>query len=75
MVWKVTNDSFFLAVLDYERFSAYICSKVKNILPRIPKGPAFRDVMEEQENWMIVHPGAGKEFLAKHLVDSFSTYT
>ena len=49
--------------------------EVKKILPRIPRGPAFRDVMEEQENWMIIHPGAGKEFLAKHLVETFSDYT
>lgn len=48
---------------------------IKEILPAIPVGPAFRDVMEEQENWMIVHPGAGEEFLVKHMMEKFPEYT
>lgn len=47
---------------------------VKDVLPGIPKGPAFRDVMEEQEKWMVLHPGAGSEFLVKHLSESFPDY-
>jgi tRNA nucleotidyltransferase/poly(A) polymerase len=47
---------------------------IKQILPQIPTGPAFRDVMEEQERWMTVHPCAGVDFLAKHLTDTFPGY-
>jgi tRNA nucleotidyltransferase/poly(A) polymerase len=49
-------------------------SEVKKILPRIPKGPVFRDVMEEQESWMTLHPGAGADFLVKHLSETFPDY-
>ncbi|CAM9682026.1 unnamed protein product [Laminaria digitata] len=35
--------------------------EVKAILPRIPRGPAFSDVMNEQISWMIDNPGASKE--------------
>lgn len=48
--------------------------EIKKILPRIPRGPAFRDVMEEQESWMALHPGAGVEFLVKHLSETFPEY-
>ena len=47
---------------------------VKDVLPKIPKGPAFREVMEEQESWMTIHPGAGSEFLVKHLMEKFPDY-
>ena len=49
-------------------------NEIKGILPRIPKGPAFREVMEEQESWMIQHPGAGTHFLVKHLSEKFPEY-
>ena len=49
-------------------------NEVKEILPSIPKGPAFRDVMEEQEKWMILHPGASAEILVKHLAEKFPDY-
>jgi hypothetical protein len=48
--------------------------EIKKVLPRIPKGPAFREVMEEQESWMALNPGAGTEFLVKHLGESFPDY-
>jgi hypothetical protein len=47
---------------------------MKNALPRIPEGPAFRKVMEEQESWITSHPGGGVEFLTKHLTDTFPEY-
>jgi len=47
---------------------------IKKILPHIPKGPAFREVMEEQEQWMVLHPGAGPELLTDHLLKSFPDY-
>jgi hypothetical protein len=49
-------------------------NEVKEVLPRIPKGPAFRDVMEEQENWMVLHPGASAHFLVKNLSETFPEY-
>jgi hypothetical protein len=48
--------------------------QVKAVLPGIPRGPSFRDVMEEQENWMILHPGAGAECLIKHLQAKFPDF-
>lgn len=48
--------------------------EIKKILPAIPKGPAFRDVMEEQECWMTLHPGAGSEFLVRHLIEKFPDF-
>lgn len=48
---------------------------IKKILPGIPKGPDFREVMEEQEKWMTLHPCAGVDFLAKHMIETFSDYT
>ena len=47
---------------------------IKEVLPKIPKGPAFRDVMDEQDRWMTGHPGAGVEFLVRHLEKSFQDY-
>lgn len=47
---------------------------IKKMLPGIPKGPSFRDVMDEQEKWMALHPCAGVDFLAKHLTDTFPEY-
>lgn len=49
--------------------------EVKMVLPGIPVGPTFREVMEEQENWMIQHPGASADFLAKHLSDRFPEFS
>ena len=31
--------------------------------------------MDEQERWIITHPGASKEPLVKHLEETFSEYT
>lgn len=49
-------------------------NEIKKILPGIPKGPAFRDVMDEQEQWMVLHPGASAEVLTDHLLKSFPDY-
>eukprot|EP00545_Synedropsis_sp_CCMP1620_P006828 CAMPEP_0119005512 /NCGR_PEP_ID=MMETSP1176-20130426/1765_1 /TAXON_ID=265551 /ORGANISM="Synedropsis recta cf, Strain CCMP1620" /LENGTH=700 /DNA_ID=CAMNT_0006957331 /DNA_START=484 /DNA_END=2586 /DNA_ORIENTATION=+ len=46
-------------------------SEMKKILPNIPKGPIFREVMDEQQNWMTTHPGAAKDALAANLQDVF----
>jgi hypothetical protein len=47
---------------------------IKQILPRIPKGPAFRDVMEEQTDWMVSHPGAPSAALRSHLISVFPEF-
>lgn len=47
---------------------------MKEILPAIPKGPGFRDVMDAQEDWMTVHPGAPSEALAQYLKQQFPNY-
>jgi len=46
----------------------------KSVLPRIPKGPAFRDVMEEQTDWMATHPGADADALVLHLKRTFPDF-
>mmetsp|Transcript_589 Transcript_589/g.928 ORF Transcript_589/g.928 Transcript_589/m.928 type:complete len:1025 (-) Transcript_589:6917-9991(-) len=48
--------------------------KSHDILPNIPKGPVFRVIMEEQEDWMTTHPGGSKEALVRHLREIFHDY-
>lgn len=47
---------------------------IQSILPRIPKGPAFRDVMDVQTSWMTSHPGGSQEKLIEHLQSMFEEY-
>lgn len=49
--------------------------EIKHILPNIPVGPTFRDVMDEQETWMALHPCAGTDFLVKRLTEKFPDYS
>lgn len=49
-------------------------SDIKKILPTIPKGPAFREVMDEQQSWMTTHPGGAKDDLAAHLQEIFAEF-
>jgi tRNA nucleotidyltransferase/poly(A) polymerase len=44
------------------------------ILPNLPRGPIFREVMDEQEDWMTAHPDGAKEALSKHLGEEFSEF-
>ena len=48
--------------------------KTKEILPNVPSGPVFRDIMDEQEDWMIKHPGGGRDALITHLRKVFHKY-
>jgi len=49
--------------------------EIKNsILTRIPEGPVFRDVMDEQTEWMTTHPGGSKEGLIEHLRATFPAF-
>ncbi|GKY99352.1 hypothetical protein MPSEU_000890300 [Mayamaea pseudoterrestris] len=47
---------------------------IKRILTKIPRGPAFRQVMDEQMRWMTGHPGSHVKSLAEHLKRSFPEY-
>ena len=46
----------------------------EGILPNVPKGPIFREIMDEQTNWMTTHPGGTKDGLIKHLRKVFNEY-
>jgi len=48
--------------------------KMKKILPNIPPGPVFREIMDEQENWITTHPGGREETLTEHLKQVFPEY-
>jgi len=47
---------------------------VKKVLPKIPKGPIFREIMDEQDSWMTVNPGGSKDALILHLQKVFSSF-
>lgn len=49
--------------------------KNKDILPNIPKGPIFRDIMDKQLNWMTITPGGSKESLVHYLRESYPDFT
>ena len=49
--------------------------EMKQILPYIPRGPAFREVMDEQERWMVTRPGGSKEPLVEYIKEIFTDYT
>ena len=42
-------------------------AKSEGVLPNLPNGPIFKEVMEDQKSWMITHPGGTKEALIDHL--------
>lgn len=46
----------------------------KSVLPQIPSGPVFRDVMDVQILWMTSHPGGSREKLVEHLRQVFQEY-
>ena len=48
--------------------------KSKDIIPNIPKGPVFQEIMDAQEDWMAIHPGGSKEGLIEHLREIFHEY-
>lgn len=48
--------------------------QMKMALPNIPQGPLFRDVMDEQERWMAVHPSASADILVRHMAEVFPDY-
>ncbi|OEU10534.1 PolyA_pol-domain-containing protein, partial [Fragilariopsis cylindrus CCMP1102] len=58
----------------YEQKPLMDGGEVKKVLPNIPKGPIFRDIMDEQVEWMTLHPCAGADILARHLAQTFPDY-
>jgi tRNA nucleotidyltransferase/poly(A) polymerase len=49
-------------------------AQMKKALSNIPMGPLFRDVMDEQERWMTVHPSASSDILVRHMAEVFPDY-
>lgn len=47
---------------------------MKAVLPNIPVGPGFREVMDEQQSWMTTHPGGGIDALSAHLREVFADF-
>jgi hypothetical protein len=48
--------------------------EIKKLLPNIPKGPVFREVMDEQQSWMITHPCGSRVALEEHLKTTFPDF-
>lgn len=46
----------------------------RSILPNLPSGPVFRDVMHSQMRWTTAHPGGSREGLAEHLRGAFPEF-
>eukprot|EP00543_Licmophora_paradoxa_P015361 CAMPEP_0202461580 /NCGR_PEP_ID=MMETSP1360-20130828/50011_1 /ASSEMBLY_ACC=CAM_ASM_000848 /TAXON_ID=515479 /ORGANISM="Licmophora paradoxa, Strain CCMP2313" /LENGTH=376 /DNA_ID=CAMNT_0049083689 /DNA_START=105 /DNA_END=1235 /DNA_ORIENTATION=+ len=42
-------------------------SELKKILPDIPRGPIFREIMDKQQDWMTTHPNGEKKGLEEYL--------
>jgi hypothetical protein len=49
--------------------------KQDHALPNLPFGEIFRDVMNEQTRYMILHPGIGKESLIRHMRETYPYFT
>lgn len=49
--------------------------EIKKILPNIPPGPIFREVMDEQQSWMTTHPCGSQEALEVHMKNVFVDFT
>jgi tRNA nucleotidyltransferase/poly(A) polymerase len=49
--------------------------QLAQILPRLPAGPTFGDVMRAQADWLVQHPGAGTDALRDYLQQAFVQYT
>ena len=41
------------------------------VLKKLPYGPVFRQVMNEQIEWMTLHPGGSKSALIFHIKSKF----
>jgi len=46
----------------------------EGVLPKTPRGPVFREIMDEQSSWMTTHPGGRKVNLIKHLRKVFPEF-
>jgi len=46
----------------------------EEILPKTPRGPVFREIMDEQVSWITTHPGGSKDCLIKHLREVFPEF-
>ena len=48
--------------------------KSDDVLPNLTHGPMFREVIEEQMDWITTHPGGSKDALIKHLQNVFLAF-
>jgi len=46
----------------------------EGVLPKTPRGPVFREIMDEQASWITTHPSGSKECLIKHLQEVFPEF-
>lgn len=49
-------------------------SDALTLLPHLPRGPAFKEVMDEQIRWMLEHQGGRESDLRSHLLGRFQAY-
>ena len=45
-----------------------------DVLPNLPKGPAYREVLDEQSKWTTTHPGGKRASLVDYLRKIFPKY-
>ena len=48
--------------------------KEQDVLPNLPYGPMFREVMDEQIDWMTTHPGGDRDALVEQLQTVFPAF-
>lgn len=46
----------------------------EGILPNIPRGPIFKEIMDEQASWITTHPGGDRESLIRHLREVYDEF-
>uniref|UniRef100_A0A7S2R939 Poly A polymerase head domain-containing protein n=1 Tax=Eucampia antarctica TaxID=49252 RepID=A0A7S2R939_9STRA len=51
-----------------------VAIKAKGILPNIPRGPIFKEIMDKQLQWMTIHPGGSKEPLVKYMREVYPDF-
>lgn len=49
--------------------------KKDHVLPGIPRGEIFREIMFEQNRWMTINPGVGKKSLIRHMRETYPYFT
>ncbi|CAM9419886.1 unnamed protein product [Phaeothamnion confervicola] len=50
-------------------------NELQALLPRLPRGPAFKAVVDEQVRWMLCHPDGTRDDAVAHVRNAFAEYT